>query len=46
MEVNAVTDVESITGWRANGIHDVDDRCCSNVLFFFSIFCGGVRRWF
>jgi hypothetical protein len=33
-EVNGVTDVEGVTGWRVNGVHDVDDKCCSNPLRF------------
>jgi hypothetical protein len=39
-EVNGVTDVEGVTGWRVNGIHDVDDRCFSNVPLCFSILRG------
>ena len=39
-EVNGVTDVEGVTGWRVNEIHDMDDRCFSNIPSCFSIFWG------
>jgi hypothetical protein len=39
-EVNEVTNVEGVTGWRVNGIHDLDDKCCSSVPLCLSILRG------
>jgi hypothetical protein len=39
-EVNRVTDVEGVTGWRVNEVHDVDDRCCSSIPLHLSILWG------
>jgi hypothetical protein len=36
--VNKVHDVDGVMGWKVNEVHDMDDRCFSNVPLRFSIF--------
>jgi hypothetical protein len=38
--VNGVHEMEGVAGWRVIEVHDMDERCCSNVPLHFYIFWG------